>query len=380
MASPLLPIGCYDLLPPTARQHADLASQLLQLFESYGYQQVAPSLLEYSDNILAGRDDLSAQLYRVMDGSSHKVLGIRPDITLQIARLAASRMSESPRPLRVSYNGLVLRKPQGQLETNRQWRQAGIELIGADSPEADAEVIAVAVDALHKLGITEMSVDLNLPGITTSIMEMEKLSDNQRNALLDAIAHKDMQAIKGQKADCSELLAALLRSAGDAHSAILAMETLDLPVKAKNQLNHLKQVVELLRQQQLPGCGITVDATDGRGLNYHHGIGFSVFVMGISQEVGRGGRYRIQDGQKSEYATGFTLYVETLSAIVPPPHEPIRVWVPQGTACKQTAGLRANGYVTVHALPGQADDESEACRHGCSHIYVNGTIKEIETP
>src|SRR5690606_36147989 len=127
---------------------SELSSALLSVFESFGYEQVSPPLLEYSDNLLTGRGaELSPQIFRVMDPGVHKVMGVRADITLQIARIAMSRLATAPRPLRLSYNGLILRMQGEQLKGDRQLRQAGIELIGASSPEADAEVILVAATA-----------------------------------------------------------------------------------------------------------------------------------------------------------------------------------------------------------------------------------------
>src|SRR5689334_5987690 len=110
MSKTLLPAGCYDLLPPNARQESELSSALLSVFENFGYEQVAPPLLEYSENLLTGRGaELSPQIFRVMESGGGKVMGIRADITLQIARIALSRLAGAPRPLRLCYNGLVLR-------------------------------------------------------------------------------------------------------------------------------------------------------------------------------------------------------------------------------------------------------------------------------
>src|ERR1700676_719395 len=99
MSKTLLPTGCYDLLPPQARQESELSSALLSVFESFGYEQVAPPLLEYSESLLSGRGaSLSPQIFRVMDSGTHKVMGLRADITLQIARIAASRLAHAARP------------------------------------------------------------------------------------------------------------------------------------------------------------------------------------------------------------------------------------------------------------------------------------------
>src|SRR3954466_4106982 len=102
MSKMLLPSGCYDLLPPDARHESELSHALLSTFESYGYEQVSPPLLEYSENLLAGRGAaLSPYTFRVMDPGAHKVMGLRADITLQIARIASSRLAHAPRPLRL---------------------------------------------------------------------------------------------------------------------------------------------------------------------------------------------------------------------------------------------------------------------------------------
>ena len=102
MMKTLLPPGCYDVLPPHARAESTLSARILDIFASYGYEQVAPPLLEYSDHLLAGRGAaLSSQMFRVMDPTAHRVMAIRPDITLQIARIASGPLADTPRPLRV---------------------------------------------------------------------------------------------------------------------------------------------------------------------------------------------------------------------------------------------------------------------------------------
>src|SRR5690606_23023687 len=106
----------------------------------------------------------------VMDLHANKVMGLRADITLQIARIAAGRLGTAPRPLRLCYNGLILRMKGEDFRGDRQLRQAGIELIGAASPEADAEIIRVAAGALKRAGIRQLSIDLNLPGIAHDLL------------------------------------------------------------------------------------------------------------------------------------------------------------------------------------------------------------------
>lgn len=378
MPKTLLPAGCYDLLPPVARQESEISGVLLSVFEGFGYEQVAPPLLEYSENLLGQSAELSPQVFRVMDPLTHKVMGLRTDITPQIARIAKSRLLEAPRPLRLSYNGLILRMQGERLDGARQLRQTGIELIGASSPEADAEVIMVAASALKATGIKELAIDLNLPGIVAALLAAEKLDNDDVQTLLAAIAHKDISTVRTLKMSCRDTLIRLMECAGPAEAALKSIEKLKLPESAKQQCRDLREVVSLLAAAG-ENWAITIDATEKRGLGYHSGISFSMFVPGAACEVGRGGRYRIEGGEGARdcQATGFTLYVETLRSLLPVPAARKRVLVASGGNGKETAKLREQGYVTVNALSEYGSDEEEAKRLGCGFIFRNGRIKSL---
>ena len=160
----LLPAGLADLLPPEAEREAALVEAMLAVFAAHGYERVKPPLIEFEDSLLAGSGAAVAdQTFRLMDPDSQRMLGLRADITPQVARIAARRLGRVPRPLRLSYSGQVLRVRGTQLAPDRQLPQAGIELIGADSAEADAEVALVGVEALAAIGIPSPSLDILLP-------------------------------------------------------------------------------------------------------------------------------------------------------------------------------------------------------------------------
>lgn len=378
MNKTLLPTGCYDLLPPFARQESELSQALLSVFEGFGYEQVSPPLLEYTESLLAGRGaSMSAHTFRVMDPGAHKVMGFRPDITLQIARIAATRMAHAPKPLRLCYNGLILRMQGEQFQNDRQLRQAGIELIGTASPEADAEVILVAATALKKAGISALSIDLNLPGIVGALLASEKLDNAQVETLFEAVSHKDVSRLRGLPFMYRDTLIALMQSAGPAAPALAAIERLELPESARKQCRDLKEVVHILTQCGSPEWTLTVDATENRGLSYHSGINFSIFIPGAAFEVGRGGRYMIEGGAHDVEATGFTLYVESLRNLLPKPQRQKRVFVATGLNAEVAATLQADGFVTVHALSEYGYDDDEARRLGCSHIYKNGALSAL---
>jgi|CXWL01.1.fsa_nt_gi ATP phosphoribosyltransferase regulatory subunit len=381
MTKSLLPSGCYDVLPPQAQQESELSHILLSVFESFGYEQVSPPLLEYSDSLLAGRGSaLSSQIFRVMDPTANKVMGIRADITLQIARIAMSRLAHTPRPLRLCYNGLVLRMQGEQLKNDRQLHQAGIELIGIATAEADAEVILVAVEALKKAGINSLSIDLNLPSIVGALLAAEKFEEEQLQTLLNAIAHKDISAIRNISFSYRDTLISLIQNSGAAETVLSTIERLDLPDSARRQFNDLKQVVDILRKRNNPDWNITIDATENRGSGYHSGIGFSIFVAGVACEVGRGGRYKIQ-GENAKYdteATGFTLYVETLLDILPQATRAKRILISGGVHNTTADKLRSEGFVIVYALKEYGNCQIESKRLGCGYLYKDDKIIELE--
>ena len=160
----LLPQGLRDLLPPVAEAEAALVERLMAALASNGYERVEPPLVEFEDNLLSGAGAAMAkETFRLMDPVSQRMIGVRADMTPQVARIAATRLAKSPRPLRLSYAGQVLRVKGGQLNPERQLGQVGAELIGSDEVAADVEVLTVAAEALAAVGMTGLSVDLTLP-------------------------------------------------------------------------------------------------------------------------------------------------------------------------------------------------------------------------
>ena len=149
----LLPAGLRDLLPPDAETEAAAVEALMEVFAAHGYQRVKPPLLEFEDSLLAGSGAAVAeQTFRLMDPDSQRMMGLRADTTPQVARIATTRLASAPRPLRLSYAGQCLRVRGTQLAPDRQIAQAGIELIGRDSPAADAEIVLVGAEALAAVG------------------------------------------------------------------------------------------------------------------------------------------------------------------------------------------------------------------------------------
>ena len=376
----LLPTGLRDLLPPEAGAEAALAEALLARFGAHGYERVKPPLVEFEDSMLSGAGaGLADQTFRLMDPASHRMMAVRSDLTPQIARIAASRLARSPRPLRLSYAGEILRVRGGELRPERQFRQVGFELVGIGAGAAcDAEVILLAADALRALGIEGgLSVDLNAPTLVASLIAEAGLDAERAGPLRDALDRKDATAVEGIGGEVAALLVRLLRTTGVAETVLDTLARLALPGAAAAALAQLLEVATLLREAA-PALALTIDPIEWRGFEYHTGTSFSLFAGGVRTELGRGGRYSVNGaGPDGEEAAGCTIYIDTLLRAVPAPPPPRRVYLPHGTPRSDAAGLRGDGWVTIAGLAPEGDPAAEAARLGCSHLWQGGTARAL---
>ena len=316
---------------------------------------------------------LADQTFRLMDPASHRMMAVRSDLTPQIARIAASRLGRSPRPLRLSYAGEILRVRGSELRPERGFRQVGFELIGIGAGAAcDAEVILLAAHALDGLGIAGgLSVDLNAPTLVASLLPEEGIDADDSGPLLEALDRKDAAAVAEADAAVSDVLLYLMRATGPAETVLDALAPLMLPGRAAAALAHLLEVAELLREAA-PALPLTVDPVEWRGFEYHTGTSFSLFAGGVRTELGRGGRYSVEAGAAAEEAAGCTLYTDTLLRAAPAPPAPRRVYLPCGTPPGEGASLRGDGWVTIAGLAPEGDPAAEAARLGCSHVWRDG--------
>ncbi|MSO70499.1 MAG: ATP phosphoribosyltransferase regulatory subunit [Alphaproteobacteria bacterium] len=371
MERALLPAGMLDLLPPEAEQIAALGAALLASFARYGYQRVEPPLVEFESTLLAGQAaGLRDHVFRLMDPVSLRMLAVRADMTLQVARIAATRLEAAPRPLRLSYAGEVLRVRAGQLRTARQFTQAGVELIGSDAPEADVEVASLAAEALAALGVAGLSLDLNSPAIVGATLAAIGRNGIAAAELRAALDHKDTAAVRVLAGDAAagDLLAGLIAASGLAEVALDRLGRLKLPAEAAREVARLKAVAAGVRAVA-PALAITIDAVEYRGLEYQTGVSFSLFARGARGELGRGGRYRTPAG---EAATGATLFLDAVALAAPEPTPRRRLFLPQDTAPDVARRLRAEGWDAVQGLDARADANGEGRRLGCTHVLRAG--------
>lgn len=378
LAAALLPAGLADVLPPAAAFEARTVERLMRHFAGFGCERVKPPLIEFEETMLAGSAEaLAAETFRLMDPLAQRLLALRPDMTMQVARIASSRLAHRPRPLRLSYAGQVVRVRGSQLHPERQFGQAGAEIVGSDAAAADVEVIVMATSALADLGMRGLTVDLGLPTLVPAILAAAPVDAASARRLRIALDRKDASAIAAMAPVLGDsraaMLARLAASSGPAEAALAVLDGLALPAAAAAERARLKLVHERLHREA-PALTLTIDAVESRGFEYHTGVTYALFAASAADEIGRGGRYQTQTG---EAATGITLFVDAVLRALPRPRPEPRLLLPADTPPAQAQELRRHGWNTVDALDPALDLPAEAVRLGCTHLLVDGRPRPL---
>ncbi len=378
----LLPEGLRDQLAPFAEQEAGIIRSLIDVFLSYGYDRVSPPLVEFEDSLLVGPTAYQSakhgtQMFRLLDPETQKVMALRTDMTVQISRIAATRLQSVERPLRLAYAGNVMRVKGSQIRPTRQFYQAGVELIGATSLEADLEVISLAVNSLKGLGISDLSLDLTVAPLVSAICGQLGLGEMQTEAAREALDTKDVGALAGFDDSSRALLTALLNAAGPADYALANLHSLKLDGEALRLIEGLASLSAMI-STQMPDLAVTIDPGESHGFEYKTGIGFALFARGVRGELGRGGRYETSHADGSfEPSTGFSVYLDTLLRALPAPSPVDKLFVAHGVSSEQANNLRKEGWRVIQGLTDAADSLNEASRLGCSHYFDGTAVKTL---
>jgi ATP phosphoribosyltransferase regulatory subunit len=373
----LLPDGLRDALPPDAAHEAAIVEQLLRLIGAHGYDRVDPPLVEFEDSLLDGAGHgVELATFRLMDPVSQRMMGVRADITPQVARIAATRLAKVARPLRLAYAGPVLRVRGDQLRPERQFYEVGVELIGTDRADADAEVIALAAEALMSVGVRDVSVDINLPTLTPTVCRVLELDDETSERARLALDRKDAAAVAALGGQAALMLGGLLTATGPLDEALAALQAVDLPPSARAECQRLEMVACQVAET-VPALTLTIDPAENRGFEYHTGLSFTLFAKGVRGSLGRGGRYVAGGG--AEPAIGFTLFLDSIARAVPLVGSDERVFLPHGTPVKHGRALRDEGWTTVAGLEPGAEVTDKAVRMNCTHVLIDGHPVAIAT-
>lgn len=304
----LLPQGLRDCLPGEAAAQARRVRALLDTIEAGGYDRVAPPLAEFEDGLVARLQSSRTDLARFVDPLSQRTLAIRPDITPQIARIVATQLADVPRPLRLCYAGPVLKLGTTQLNPQREAMQVGAELVGDDSVESACEIARLAVAALTAAGVEGVTVDLTMPDLVQTMAGLVLGSD--ATARLDRLL--DMKDAGGlAEAGFGDWLP-LIAATGPVAPALDALRAFDHAGLMTSRIAGIEAIAAAIGAT---GVRVTIDPTERHGFEYQSWFGFSLFVAGGANAIGRGGSYSIahSDG-RGEPATGFSIYPDQLAA------------------------------------------------------------------
>ena len=363
MSNWLLPENLADILPAEARRIEDMRRRLLDLFRTYGFELVAPPLVEYLRSLLpesALVSDLNLRTCKLVDQLSGRTLGVRADMTPQVTRIDAHLLNREG-VARLCYCGSVLHaRPRGLL-SDREQLQIGAEIYGHEGVEADIEIIQLALESIELAGVTNAMLDLNHPGVFQALVNSDASLLPFVDEIGSLLSAKDIAGLKE--------LGARSGLSGTSFDALLALTGLygqsDVLLRARDILPDVPGMRAALDEldtlmQALPAYEFTIDLADmGSGFGYHSGATFSIYAQGWHDALVKGGRY---DGLGAAYgrarpATGFSFDLRKLSsglATAPKTKAILAPWDRDPGLVQLVRQLRGAGEVVIQVLPGQS--------------------------
>jgi len=379
----LLPENIADVLPSEARKIEDLRRAILDNFRSYGYELVMPPMLEYLDSLLAGAGhDMDLRTFKLVDQLSGRTLGVRADMTTQVARIDAHLLNRAS-ITRLCYSGSVLLTRPNGLHATREPLQIGVEIYGHAGLEADAEIQELALASLALAGFTQIRLDLCHVGVVRAIIASDPAAQKNEQALYTALRAKDLPALREMTASFTP----------QARAAILALPTLygDKSVieQARTILPALPGIHtaldELTSLLAIAGdANVTIDLADLGGYQYETGVMFAIYVPGLPNAVARGGRYD-HVGEafgRARPATGFSMDLRELARLLPSAEPKRAICAPWGNdpaLRKKIVALRAEGEVVIQIFPGHDHDQDEFdCNRALELENGNWIIKNLD--
>ena len=385
----VLPEGIEEVLPAQAMQLEGLRRRLIDMYTTWGYDLVMPPLVEYLESLLSGTGhDLDLQTFKITDQLTGRMMGIRADMTPQVARIEAHHLKQNT-PTRLCYLGTVLHtRPQG-FSASRSPLQVGAELYGNDSSQSDVEILKLMVETLKLTGMDSFYIDLGHADIFRCLVKQAGLSSTQENQLFDVLQRK-------AKPELSELMvewkvdknmSAMLTSLPDLNGG---EEVFDNAAKAfkkadntvLNAIKNLKDIAEQFKAQ-VAGINLHYDLSELRGYNYHTGVIFAAYTSGQGEAIAQGGRYDDigKDFGVARPATGFSADLKTLVSLSKKQIETKQgIFAPSNEldALEFIASLRSKGERVVVSLPNQdGDAKAMQCDRTIVKDGVNWVVKNI---
>ena len=307
MKSQLLPEGFRDSLPDLAGKEYLISSSFLNLMKKNGYLLIKPPLLEFERSLFfltPEKDNIDS--FRLLDPVSQKMMGIRPDITLQVARLACGSLDESPRPLRLCYSGEILKAYNNGLNLSRQITQIGSEIIGIGDNFCEKELIDLIIEILKKLKIKKFFINFTMPTLIQSLSKDFNLTRDELDFVKEKYQNKNHKGIEKISKNLEEISKELLSIVGLVEANIKKLKKIDFPKHTQIEINNFIKVIDKIRKK-FPNLNLYMDPLEIDGSDYHTGLAFKVFSENL-KELFTGGNYKVF----KENCIGFSGYVENL--------------------------------------------------------------------
>jgi ATP phosphoribosyltransferase regulatory subunit len=291
-----LPKGARIYLPDEAARKRHVETRLFEIFRRWGYREVVTPTFEFSDVLSVGTDvGVQESMFKFVDRETGRMLALRADITPQIARVVATRLRDEPKPVRLAYITNVFRYDEPRVSHYREFYQAGVELIGLEKPEAEVEIIAMAVEGLRALGLDRFQIDLGHPDFFRGLLEEVTPDIAKRHEIREALARKDASTLAR--------LVQELAPPAEVAEALLALPTLfgrEIVLeraakyartdRARRALANLAEVYRLLTIYGLAES-VLLDLGEVRGFDYYSGLYFEAYIAGFGASIAGGGRY-----------------------------------------------------------------------------------------
>ncbi|MBP2634541.1 MAG: hisZ [Firmicutes bacterium] len=315
---PQIPYGTKDLLPREAKQKRIVEGALAELFSCWGYDEVVTPTFEYMETMTLGTGNaIHEHVFKFFD-KNNRTLALRPDMTTPIARVAATRFKERPLPLRLFYLTNVFRHEQAQAGRQCEFYQAGIELLGAPGPAADAEIIAIAVEAMLEAGLTNFQIGLGQVAFINGIMAESGLNLLEQQKVKYAMVNRDLVGLGEILAESglSQPAQELLRQIPLLHGREdMLKEAYHLVNNATSRaaLDNLADIYKLLKDYGVEQY-VNFDLGIIRDLDYYTGMVFEGYTPGLGFPLCGGGRYdtMLESFGVANPATGFALGIERI--------------------------------------------------------------------
>ncbi len=388
----LLPDGIDEILPEEARHLESLRRKILDTFACWGYELVIPPFIDYLDSLLTGSGhDLELQTFKLTDQISGEMLGVRADMTPQVARIDAHNIN-AEWPTRLCYAGTILHTKGDPLEKTRSPMQIGAELYGHAGKDSDVEVIRLMLEMLAMSGLLNVHLDLGHVGIYRALSKQAGLTDAQEAELFDVLQRKarpELTELMAAYAIDDQLKTMFLKlpelNGGKETLAKARTVLLTANGEVKQALADLEAIAEKL-SEHFPSLPISFDLAELRGYHYHTGVVFAAFVPSVGREIARGGRYDNIGAifGRARPATGFSADLKVLSALGKScyKNEPqALIFAPDlidVALTEKIRDLRAEGLAVVQQLPGQIGTAEELkCTAVLEQDHQNWVVRSL---